>query len=334
MNRHFPHSVKKNRGLSLIELMVAMILTLILVSGVITIFISNKATYLTQDGLSRVQESGRFGLTFLSESIRWAGYSGCGNLDSTNVHIQADPPPAGGFSLAGALVGYEGGAGWTNPTTITHVAGTDVFNIKGLDPGSLTLVGNMATDNANIQVGSNPDNYQAGDILMITDCQDADVFCAGTVSQSGGTVTIPHPSSCNLTPMLSKAYQDDAMVARFMDITFFIGVNPSGNPSLYRVANGVTQELVEGIRDMQITYGVDTIDDDDWVVDDYRPANTVADWAQVRSVRLGLIAESNDNAYPENISVTLSMPSGNVTYNDQRMRQAFNTTIALRNRLH
>jgi len=87
--------------------MVAMILTLILVSGVITIFISNKATYLTQDGLSRVQESGRFGLTFLSESLRWAGYSGCGNLDTMNVHIQSDPPPTGGFSMAGALEGYD-----------------------------------------------------------------------------------------------------------------------------------------------------------------------------------------------------------------------------------
>ena len=334
MNRHIPNSVKKNRGLSLIELMVAMILTLILVSGVITIFISNKATYLTQDGLSRVQESGRFGLTFLSESLRWAGYSGCGNLDTMNVHIQSDPPPAGGFSMAGALEGYDGGTGWTNPTSITHVTGTDVVNIKGQQPGGLRLVGNMATDNANIQVGANPDGYAAGDILVITDCQDADIFTAGTVSSSGGTITIPHPSSSNLTPKLSKAYQDDAMVARFMDVTYFIGVNPSGNPSLYRISNGVAQELVEGIRDMQITYGVDSIDDDDWVIDSYQPASGVADWTQVRSVRLGLIAESNDNAYPDNISVTYSLPSGNVTYNDRRMRQAFNTTIALRNRLH
>jgi len=60
----------------------------------------------------------------------------------------------------------------------------------------------------------------------------------------------------------------------------------------------------------------------------------VADWAQVRSVRLGLLAESNDEAYPENMPVTYSLPSGNVTYNDRRMRQVFNTTITLRNRVH
>jgi len=206
MNRHIPHSVKKNKGLSLIELMVAMVLTLILVSGVITIFLSNKATYLTQEGLSRVQESGRFGLTFLGETIRWAGYTGCGNLDSIAVHIQSEPPPTGGFSMAGSVLGYDGGTGWTNPTSITHVAGTDVIQVLGMDPGGLRLVGNMAVANANIQVGSNPDNYQAGDILLITDCQDADLFTAGTVSAGGGgIITIPHPNSRNVSSFLYNA---------------------------------------------------------------------------------------------------------------------------------
>jgi type IV pilus assembly protein PilW len=246
-----------------------------------------------------------------------------------------------------------------------------------MDPGSLTLLGNLAADNANIQIDQA--SFSAGEALFITDCQAADLFCATNVSQAGGKTTIAHSNSCNEewsesggvitklggTNRLSKAYQDDASVARFITATYFVGVDtslPAADqvPALYSQINGAApQPLVEGVRDMQLLFGVDS-SGDDRIVDQYIPANngyfgTTDNWGQVVSVRVGIVAESPTDALPENYTIAYQLPiaadatftpanQSAVTYdvaaqtatyttNQRRMRQSFNTTFALRNRL-
>jgi len=69
--------MRKQRGLSLIELMVSMALGLIIVLGVTQAFISAKNTYLTQNAASAMQEDARYLLTRMSQEIRMAGMFGC-----------------------------------------------------------------------------------------------------------------------------------------------------------------------------------------------------------------------------------------------------------------
>ena len=74
------------RGLSLVEIMIAVTISVVLLAGVGKIFVSSKQTYRVQDALSRVQENGRFAADFLSRGIRMAGYSGCNNIsDPVNM---------------------------------------------------------------------------------------------------------------------------------------------------------------------------------------------------------------------------------------------------------
>jgi len=61
-------------GLTLIEIMVALLIGAFLLAGVIQIFIANKQTYRVQENLSRIQENGRFAVDYLSRYIRMAGY--------------------------------------------------------------------------------------------------------------------------------------------------------------------------------------------------------------------------------------------------------------------
>ena len=61
-------------GLSLVELMVALVLGLILMFGIIQVFFASKQTYITNEGMARMQENGRFALEFMSRSARLAGY--------------------------------------------------------------------------------------------------------------------------------------------------------------------------------------------------------------------------------------------------------------------
>jgi type IV pilus assembly protein PilW len=64
-------------GMSLIEIMIALLIGAFLIGGVLEIFINSKQTYRMQEGLSRLQENGRFALDFLAKDIRKAGYREC-----------------------------------------------------------------------------------------------------------------------------------------------------------------------------------------------------------------------------------------------------------------
>ena len=67
---------QQQAGLSLIELMVALVLSMLLMLGVTQIFLSSKVTYTTNQELSEIQESGRFALDLLMHDIANTGYQG------------------------------------------------------------------------------------------------------------------------------------------------------------------------------------------------------------------------------------------------------------------
>jgi type IV pilus assembly protein PilW len=81
-----PNAQHRQQGLTLVEIMVAVALSVILLTGVIQIFVGSKATYRLQDNIARLQENGRFALDFLTRDVRMAGYRGCTNfVKSTNT---------------------------------------------------------------------------------------------------------------------------------------------------------------------------------------------------------------------------------------------------------
>ena len=73
MNKHI-NLRHQQLGLSLVELMVALVLGLVLMTGVIQVFLASRQTYATNEAMARMQENGRFALEFISRSARLAGY--------------------------------------------------------------------------------------------------------------------------------------------------------------------------------------------------------------------------------------------------------------------
>ena len=63
-------------GFSLVELMVAMVISLILLGGISQIFFSSKKSFTIQDALGRQQENGRYAIVTMSADLRRAGYRG------------------------------------------------------------------------------------------------------------------------------------------------------------------------------------------------------------------------------------------------------------------
>ena len=90
---------KAQQGFTLVELMIALTISLILLLVIGTVFTSSRQAFRMQEDNARIQESGRFALEVLGRSIKQAGH--------TNV-------PFTGFKLAftgNAISGTDGGAG-------------------------------------------------------------------------------------------------------------------------------------------------------------------------------------------------------------------------------
>ena len=221
MNGVFPagYAAVRQRGLSLVELMVAMVIGLLLIGGVIQIFASNKQGYLTHQALSRVQENGRYAMEILSRNVRMAGFTGCAALDVVEPNIVANDPPAGGLTASTAVLGYEYDGNSWDPTYTEApggvIANTDLVNVnRGSDCGAY-LVGNMTTDQAKIQINTdNTCNFQANDVIIISDCASTDIFRASSVEPESGNIAIGHETTNNMntTNRLSKAYGEDARI--------------------------------------------------------------------------------------------------------------------------
>ena len=72
-----PPAIRKHlSGFTLVELMISLVLGLIMISGTIQIFVSNKSTYRYQQNISVLRENARFSIGLLSQTARMAGYRG------------------------------------------------------------------------------------------------------------------------------------------------------------------------------------------------------------------------------------------------------------------
>lgn len=319
-------------GLSLIELMVAMTLGFIVVAAVGTVYLSSRQAFRMGDSMSRMQENARLAMETVARDVRMAGYVGCGNLQNATVNTIANAPvPA--ISPSTAITGLDSGASTANfmGTTITRPAG-DTISVMGAFGGGVGLVGNLAPSNANVQINGNPYGFAVDDVLVVTNCTNADIFRATSVSGSTGTVTMAHGNSTNTGNRIGT-YGSDAFVMKMEQYTYFIGINPALKRALYRTSlTEGTMELVEDVWDMQITYGRDT--NADGAADTYSDATTVtvgANWAQVVSARINLLlASPEDNVVPS--QQTYNFDGAAVPAGDRRLYQVLTSTIAVRNR--
>lgn len=333
--------IRPSKGFGLVELMIAVTIGLVLLLGIGYVFVGSQRTFRTQDDFSRIQESVRYALETVGVDVRMAGYAGCVNLaaiDPSNpagaipVGVIANNPPAVG--IGDALRGYVG-ATWTAPgaAPATWVAGTGVLHIIRASEAGVTLTGNLTPTNANVQITGNPYNFVAGEALLVSNCETADLFRATTVSSASGTVTIAHSNAMNTANNTVNQYQNGAEVFRVVSTTYYIATNAAGNPALYRRPEGGTaEELVENVENLVMRFGIDTTND--FVVDSYEEAGDVTNWRQVLTARVSMVFRSNSNNVATQLQpyvveyTTVTPPTA-----DRRLRQVATATFGLRNRL-
>lgn len=324
---------QRQKGLSLVELLIAMTLSLLLMAGVLQTFLASKQTYSANTALSRVQESGRFAMEFLANDIRNAGYRGeCISALNNLLNESSASYSADLFDLNQAVSGRAD----ASPSWVDNRTAGDVIHIKhAVNISGVTASGNTPV-NANTINLTAASGVAQGTIIIVADPRGCDMFQNRSFATAQALTRGSTGSPGNKNPgtnNFSHAYDASMEILKLQSVTYYIGNGANNLPSLRRISfttgAAVDEELVEGVQDMQIRYG---IADSNRQVGSYVSAANVTNWDNVVAVRVYLLLVSADtNVVPEN--QTIDFNGTTVTIQNRRLAQVFSTTIGIRNRL-
>lgn len=363
-------TISKQKGLSIVELMVALTLGLILTAGLVQIFSGNQRSFIVGEASNRVQETGRMTTEFISRAVRNADYWGCiprGNiankLDNTHPAYQASSDL---FSFSDGFMAYQ------SDGTVLGISGTDALILRGVGgAGDVQITSVMPNSSANLKV-----NTVAGisdsDILLISDCIAGDIFQV-TGTQTGANPGINHNTGGSVVPgnskpeggvdvtvdnncpgsaanCLSKQYDESAQIYSPYYYQFYLDADVNGRRALFR-KNGAAaaQEIMDGVWDLQMRVGIDSGlsngEVTQWVDIDGPTALSTAAAGDVVAVRLSLLARSPENNIVD-APMELCYPSWadcsggpnydvstEVSSDSRHLYRVFTTTATIRNRI-
>lgn len=373
-------SRKSSAGLSLIEVLIALLIGTLLLLGLVQVFAASRTAYQLSEGLSRSQENARFAMEYLQRDIRMAGHFGCVNDQS---HLQTagaltshfPAAPGSGIDFPVSIRGYDatgtvpGSAleldnppdTWSPalPATIEALEplpGSDIIVLRFLSNEGVPVneITNPSATQTIVKVdGARWDSLTTNgvenpEMFGLADCSYADIFEAAT--NGVDTVTIPY-SITRYTPQPAG----QTMLYRAESLVYYVGTSgTTGEPALFRARSNdagvyASEELVEGIENLQFMYGLDRVTALDTTppsgyIEVHQPAsgiaNTALAWRRVGMVQVGMLAVSpnpaaapqpeDDERYRRALGVEFQPPA----VNDTHYRAAYEATVALRNRLY
>lgn len=271
---------RQQRGVSLIELMIALILGLLVSAAAIGMFLSNSRTHNATQSLSRIQENARIAFELMARDIREGSGNPCSNeLEVTN---RITNYTANWWSNWDRATISRGVVGYNNGALAGTLAGTDAIEIlAGSSAGTMVT----AHTPPNFTVNTSAHGYATNDILMVCDNRIASIFSA-TVAGTTISHLAVNNSNANLgINNLPLTYTDNAMIVRLMATRWYVADNGRGGNSLFRVAlrgNATAiEEVVEGVQSMEIDYLLPG-------AADYAETVAATRWPEVVSVRLRL----------------------------------------------
>jgi type IV pilus assembly protein PilW len=364
-------------GLTLVELLIALVMGLVLLAGVVTVFVANKQTYRHQDALARLQENGRFAINRMERDIRRAAGSGsCAPANPINtVQFDGGSCPSNQLTPLGsdAIYGIDNVATTksfgSGASAKTVKLGTDFLQLLIGIGGNCNIIRDIRPS-AQMKVGATC-QVADGDIVLVV----SDLNCTrGAVFQITNTnidIENPNPKKRQYevihnpgqgnNPVVQPgnckgpegkeigAPFDGGFLVKIGYANYFVADTGRGVPALYvaeTTSGNVPQELVEGVEDMQLLFGVGD-PAPERMVEDYLTAQEVdaaAAWGRVRSIRVHLLLQSVDaNALTRSNPIAETSfadfqnwrdtPNYKVDYGDRRWRQTYSATIGVRNRL-
>jgi type IV pilus assembly protein PilW len=339
MNPLSIRSRRRQTGLSLIELMVAITIGLFLLLGLVAVFANSNRAHMDLSRASQQIENGRFAVQLMTDDVSLAGFYGRYALQLPVPGALPDPCEIATMATlrTGAALpiqGYDAPA--SSPITAclpaaNHRAGTDILVVRRADSAT-TAMGSLAAEQVYVQANADP-TVSANPVIALGTAANfmlvnKDGLTAApirkyhvhiyfvapcSIPSGGGTVcTGASDDGGNPIPTLKRLE---------------LAIDPADNTrKMYLVS------LVEGIENLQVDYGVDS--DTDGVPNGpyvAAPASVV-DWSNVVAVRVNLLARNLEptggytdaKVYDMGVAGTLS-PGGAFK------RHVYNTVIRIVN---
>jgi type IV pilus assembly protein PilW len=218
-------------GFSLLEMLLAMALGLIVVTGIVQLFIGNSQSAGIISGQARLQENARFAFEFISSAARRAGYFGCIRDDQTRVWgLVGNPAQLPEYNVDQAVGGFDanGDGTWT-PSALNLPGGTpgntnagNGIDMTTVDPDSdivvfrnlrqptqrLTAIAQPLDDAVISAPGGDP-GFGVDDVVMLADCEQSVIFRVTGMNVVGNEATLQNAVNTGGT---SAFFQNAAMV--------------------------------------------------------------------------------------------------------------------------
>ncbi|MCB1843520.1 MAG: PilW family protein [Halioglobus sp.] len=332
--------VRVQRGFTIVEFMVALLLGTILIGGAISIYLASSRSSQETERSIELLDGGRFAMQIISETLRHAGFfagvPGGAIVDDVALGAISGTDCAGRAAAHDLrtylLASVADASGDAFACVDDAVPGTDVLVVKHLEPNPIfdadpndpTAVRNGALD-----FPAEPDdarNYivTTSENGLLMDGADTPPPVAEGETYARG---VAWPYSFQVFYVRLDANGETALARKFLR-------RVGGNMTV------ATEDLVDGVEDMRIRFRYDSDDDGDvdraGYADDpirgnsYDLDNAIGNWDLVGSVEIFLLLRSDeDPAYVDDKSYTLGDKT--VTPADNRWRLLLNQYITLRN---
>jgi type IV pilus assembly protein PilW len=343
-------TLRRARGFSIVELMVAITLALIVTAAVLSAFLGSRSSFMSTSGMAEISDNGRFALDFLQSAIRGAGYMACNTTHSQLSLLNPGASPVY-YNYGQPLGGYEAVNTLSNPITlatppVTPDASTGDWQASsgpawgggGLDPALVTptplvvkntdvlvvnstlrstyppaIVTSIVTGAASFQV-QNAYNLAANQIAAISDCSKSVVFQIQRVT--GTTVTFATSGTPgNTASSFPVSFQIGSQVTPVDTTVFYIGQGADKDGALFSYdmnGTGAFQTATELVPDIEAMQILYGVDTTGTqTVSTYVPAVQVVDFNTVMSVKIAVLAASQLGAVPK----PTTLPSYNLLGN-------------------
>jgi type IV pilus assembly protein PilW len=289
----------RERGITLVEMMVAMVVGLILLVGIVQLFISNKQAYRIQEGTNVLNESARYILNQIHYDLRMADHWGGAERDQ--VEILAGMPtitgdcdaPAAALDTAG-IFGLDGDT--SSPLDCIpasdYVPESDIVVIRYADPVRRAS-GALDDDTVYVRsaMGRRAVVFEGADIASLPADIAPDDATADTVEDEA-------PDTANyefrtVIYFLRPCASQDLGTAGQCDAA------DDTTPTLARLMlvgdSLVQEEVTAGVEQLQLAYGLDT--NGDRAADLYQSAEavtTAGSWDRVVDVKLSVLVRNTE----------------------------------------
>lgn len=314
---------RRQRGASLVELMIVLVLGLVITAGIYQLFSANQRAYRLQSALLEVQGNGRFVLDLMQRELRHAGFApACQGAPMSGM-------ASGGLALnmpesrADALFPdgrFEAVLGWDQPGNGSYGAG-----LQDYQEGDVLLIQHAAEP-----VGRALDDEIAPGDVEIPLAGDEGLPSGGLLAfvERGHCEIVETTSSGEVSNGFRNGFSGEATwVGQPQSDIYYIGQDESGNDALRRrdLIDDSVETLAAPVTDIELRF---------LEGESYVSVPFVDDWEDVTAVRVSVLLRSSEaNVLESPASVRLGDLDFQAEDDDRHLYQGVTTTVALRNRL-